>query len=216
MHSGAEALATVAQHRAVAALRDVSALLYQHGRAYGTCGNYSIVLDRAPLRLLITASGKDKRQLAESDFLVVGEDGMPSAATDQKPSAEALLHTTLAAWPSVGSVLHTHSIWNTLLSEWFAGRGAVRIAGYEFLKGLAGITTHETAVEVPIFENTQDMTALAAQLRSRLNPADPPPHAFLIRGHGLYAWGRDLAEARRHVEVLEFLFELVGRRDARG
>jgi len=201
---------------AIAALQDVSSLLYQHGWAYGTCGNYSIVFDRSPLRLLITASGKDKRQLAETDFLVVGDDGKPIAQTDQKPSAETLLHTTLAAWPTVGGVLHTHSIWNTLLSDRFFEHGSVRIAGYEFLKGLAGITTHETAVEIPIFENTQDMSALAAQLRARLNPSDPPPHAFLIRNHGLYAWGRDLAEARRHVEVLEFLFEVVGRRDARG
>ena len=40
----------------------------------------------------------------------------------------------------------------------------------------------------------------------------PNAHGFLIRRHGLYTWGRDLAEAKRQVEILEFLFEVMGRK----
>lgn len=202
--------------RIVAASRDlrrVARLLYDRGWAFGTSGNYSIVLSRRPLRLLITASGRDKRRLTHADFVLVDESGAPLDRAAPQPSAETLLHVVLAQRDGVGSILHTHSIWNTLLSDVHAPRGALRVEGYEMLKGLAGITTHATAVEIPVFENTQHIPELAAQLRERLaSRGDASPPAFLIRNHGLYTWGRDLAEACRHVEILEFLFEVAGRR----
>jgi methylthioribulose-1-phosphate dehydratase len=85
------------------------------------------------------------------------------------------------------------------------------------LKGLEGITTHDTHEDVPIFANTQDMRELSARIRGRFAgldfaaPGRPPVHGFLIARHGLYTWGRDLAEARRHIEIYEFLFECVAR-----
>ena len=85
------------------------------------------------------------------------------------------------------------------------------------LKGLDGIRSHETFEEVPIFANSQDIADLSSRIRRRFatpewrNPARPPFHGFLLARHGLYTWGRDLAEARRHVEIFEFLFEVVGR-----
>ena len=199
---------------AVRALQDVSALLYERGWAFGTSGNYSVVLDRAPLRLLVTASGKDKRRLADGDFVIVDHAGAPLPNQSEKPSAETLLHTTLAqSIAGIGAILHVHSVWNTVLSDAYFERRELPIRGYEMLKGLAGITTHACEVNVPIFDNTQDIPALASELRARLE-SDPAAlrHAFLIRGHGLYTWGRDLLEARRHVEILEFLFEVTGRR----
>ena len=198
----------------IRALQDVSSLLYERGLASGTSGNYSIVLDRAPLRLLVTASGKDKRRLADADFVIVDQDGAPIAGQVEKPSAETLLHTTLAqSIDEVGAILHVHSVWNTVLSDAYFERRVLPIRGYEMLKGLSGITTHAGEIHVPIFDNTQDIPALAAQVREKLgSDAASMQHAFLIRGHGLYTWGRDLAEARRHVEILEFLFEVTGRR----
>lgn len=194
------------------ALRDVSSLFYERGWAFGTSGNYSVVLRPRPLRLLVTASGRDKRRLSDDDFVLVDESGLALDPAAPRPSAETLLHVVLAQRGGVGAVLHVHTIWNTLLSDLHAARGAVRIEGYEMLKGLAGIRTHETALDVPIFENTQDIPALAAQVQAHIaRRGDGPPHAFLIRRHGLYTWGADLAEARRHVEILEFLFEVVGR-----
>lgn len=196
-----------------AALQETSALLYDRGWAFGTSGNYSIVLSRDPLRLLITASGRDKRKLSDLDFTVVDETGdSVEPATSPKPSAETLLHIMLARRPDVGAVLHTHSVWNTVLSSRFAATGRLEIAGLEMLKGLAGVTTHDTRVSIPVFANSQDIAALAQQVRHAdcvVNHV--PPHAFLIAGHGLYTWGRDINEARRHVEILEFLFEVYGR-----
>lgn len=195
-----------------------------HGRGWslGTSSNYSIVVSREPLELLVTVSGKDKSALGRDDFVRVDAEGRVADGSERRSSAETLLHCTIAELiPSVGAVLHTHSPWGTILSgaDLPAGAavGCLRIAGYEMLKGLDGITTHDTLEEVPIFANTQDMRELSARIRADwagldfANSGRPPLHGFLIARHGLYTWGRDLAEARRHIEIFEFLFECVAR-----
>jgi len=184
-----------------------------HGRGWslGTSSNYSVVVGRAPLELLITVSGKDKSALAPEDFVRVDAAGRPCDGSGRKSSAETLLHCTIAELlPGVGAILHTHSVAATLLSGADEASGAVRIAGYEMLKGLEGITTHDTVVEIPVLPNSQDMTALAVGLRPLLDGAAgrPRPHGFLLARHGLYTWGASLEEARRHVEILEFLFDV--------
>ena len=202
-----------AVHAAVEALRDVAALFWQQGWSRGTSSNYSIVLNRDPFRLLLTASGKDKRRLKSTDFVVVDAAGKPVATTEERPSAETGLHLVLAGQPNVGSVLHTHSVWGTLLSELYAAADGFHIEGYEMLKGLTGVRTHEHREWVPIFPNTQDIPALARKIAKRLlDPIHTLTYGFLIRGHGLYTWGRDVEQARQHVEIFEFLFEVVARR----
>jgi len=100
-----------------------------------------------------------------------------------------------------------------VLSDYFYPQGGFELSGYEMLKGLEGIATHETSAWVEIFDNTQDIPALAEQVAGRMNDAaDSLQYGYLIRRHGLYTWGRDLEEARRHVEIFEFLFECVARR----
>jgi methylthioribulose-1-phosphate dehydratase len=195
------------------ALQSIGRIFYERGWSLATSSNYSVVVERDPLRLLLTASGKHKGQLTPHDFVLVDQHGRAVEAGSPKPSAETLLHCVLAKLSGVGSILHTHSVWSTLLSDVHHAAGGLVIEGYEMLKGLEGIKTHEHRLEVPIFENTQDIPALAAELVERLaDPSSAPSHAFLIRRHGLYTWGRDVDEARRHVEALEFLFEVVARR----
>lgn len=195
-----------------AALIETGAQFYARGWSYATSSNYSVRLSRDPLRLLITASGRDKGRLTSGDFVVVDENGRAVDEAHPKPSAETLLHVVAAQREEIGAVLHTHSVWNTLLSERFAKSGAVTLTGYEMQKGLAGITSHEEKIRLEIFANTQDIPALAETAATRLaDPSNPLRHGYLIRGHGLYTWGRDLVEARRHVEALEFLFEVIGR-----
>jgi methylthioribulose-1-phosphate dehydratase len=194
-------------------LRRIGARFYRRGWADGTGGNYSVVTSRDPLRLLITASGRHKGALGPGDFVEVDERGRQTDPSALRPSAETLLHVVLAGQPDVGAVLHTHSIWATLLSDLFHEEGAVAIEGYEMLKGLAGISTHEQRLALEIFENSQDIPALAGRVRARLTDVPKPlRYGFLLRRHGLYTWARDLDDALRHVEILEFLFESVGRR----
>jgi methylthioribulose-1-phosphate dehydratase len=195
------------------ALREVGAMLWQRGWSVGTSSNYSVVIQREPLELLLTASGKDKGRLTRADFVRVDAKGKATADGQPKSSAETQLHVVAAQQPGVGAVLHTHSVWSTVLSDYFYPQGGFELAGYEMLKGLEGIATHDTSAWVEIFDNTQNIPALAEQVRDRMNDAaDPLQYGYLIRRHGLYTWGRDLDEARRHVEIFEFLFECVARR----
>lgn len=193
-------------------LQSVGNHFWTRGWSLGTSSNYSVVVERDPTKLLITASGKDKGHLGKADFVLVDDQGVPTQPNQQKSSAETLLHCLAARQMNAGSVLHTHSIWGTLLSQHFFALGGIRLHGFEMLKGLDGITTHEADCWLPIFDNTQDIPKLAAQVEAYRNAnPDRKMWGYLIRQHGLYTWGKDLAEASRHIEVIEFLLECVGR-----
>ena len=190
-------------------VRDLAA----QGWCQGTGGNFSATLSREPLRLLITRSGLHKRHLGPDGLMIVGPGGKAVDGETSRPSAEAALHAVIVERTGAASVLHVHSVANTLLGEHYADRGGFTLRGYEMLKGLEGITTHEAEVFMPVLRNSQDMPALAEEL-DRLFAERPEAHGFLLAGHGLYTWGASLEQAHRHVEILEFLFECVARRTA--
>lgn len=175
--------------------------LAQAGWTPATSSNFSRRLDDR--HAAITVSGRDKGRLKEDDIMVVDFDGA-AVGSDHRPSAETLLHTQLyRRFPDIGCILHTHSPTQTIASRLFADAGHVRLEGYELLKAFAGNQTHEMSVDVPVLPNSQDMTELSAQVEALLDAG--PMWGYLIDGHGLYAWGRDMAEARRHLEAFEFL-----------
>jgi methylthioribulose-1-phosphate dehydratase len=182
-----------------------------HARGWvaATSGNFSAVLTHQPLRLAITPSGVDKGSLAPEEILEIDGRGVVVLGSG-RPSAETALHLAVVRARSAGAVAHTHSPWATALSEACAREGQVVIEGYEMLKALAGVSTHEHREVVPIVENTQDWGAGAREVEETLGRA-PGVHAFLIRRHGLYTWGADVAEAGRHLAALEFLLEVQGR-----
>ena len=177
-----------------------------------TSGNFSVrPFPAEPARILITASGLDKGAITAGDLLEVDEDGRMIAG-EGKPSAETGLHTVIYRdRPDARAILHVHSTWNTLLSGRFVYAGYLEIQGYELLKGLSGVNTHEHRERIPIIENTQDYDKLSVELAVTLNQF-PAAHGVLLSRHGLYTWGQSVAEARRHLEALEFLFEVEGRR----
>ena len=190
-------------------LAEIGRCFYTRGWVLGTSGNFSAVVRHEPLRLAITASGLDKGALTEAGILEIDASARVIIG-EGRPSDEAKLHLAIVRARAAGAVLHTHSVWSTLLSDTRAAYGGIEINGYEMLKGLAGVRTHEHDEYLPIIENSQDMDALSASATNTL-ATHPDAHGFLIRGHGLYTWGKDLDEARRHVEIFEFLLEVVGR-----
>jgi methylthioribulose-1-phosphate dehydratase len=200
-------------NEAVARLIRIGQRFDARGWVLGTSGNFSIVIDEAPLRLAITRSGTSKGDLTASDILEVDAQGTSIGATAGMPSAETRLHIEIIHARPASAVLHTHSVWSTLVSDRLAPRGGVEIKGYEMLKGLAGVTTHEHREWIPILENDQDMPRLAEKIGTTLR-GNADCHAFLLRRHGLYTWGATVAEAVRHVEIVEFLVESVGRKEA--
>jgi methylthioribulose-1-phosphate dehydratase len=192
-----------------AELAEIGRQCYARDWALGTSGNFSAVVNRDPLRLAITTSGVDKGTLTVAEIVEIDEHGKVVAGSG-RPSAEASLHLAIARARGAGAVLHTHSIWSTILSD-AATEGGLAIEGYEMLKGLDGVGTHEHREWLPILDNTQDWAAAVPQVEAILTE-HPNAHGFLIRRHGLYTWGRDLAEAKRQVEILEFLFEVMARK----
>jgi methylthioribulose-1-phosphate dehydratase len=173
-----------------------------HSRGWvpASAGNFSARLSGESCG--VTVSGRHKGELAAADFMVVDLQGR--ALSKGKSSAETLLHCQLyRRFPGTGAVLHTHSPASTVLSR---THDSIRLENYELLKIFEGIETHETAVEVPVFENDQDIARLARVVDAQM-ATGRAHHAYLIRGHGLYAWGPTVAHARHRVEALEFLFE---------
>jgi methylthioribulose-1-phosphate dehydratase len=163
-----------------------------------TAGNFSVRIDEG--RVAITRSGADKGELADSDILVLPLDKPPPRAA----SAEAPIHWAFyKRMPETGAIAHAHPPATTLLSMLPGAEPALHLQGYELLKALPGITTHETRLDVPVLANTQDMTGLAERLD--WIPATP---ALILSGHGIYTWGRDARSAFRHMEALEYMFDL--------
>lgn len=215
------------------ALAAMSHRCYARGWAFGTSGNFSAVISRRPFRLAITASARDKRALRPADIVTVDAEGTivrprqgrpasarrgdvrrasarSAEASRRRPSAETLLHLTIARVRQAGAIVHTHSVWSTVLSDLHASAGGLSVDGYEMLKGLHGVRSHEDREWIPILENDQDMPRLARGMGEILE-RHGDARALLLRRHGLYTWGDTLTDAERHLEILEFLFETLGR-----
>ena len=182
---------------------------YSRGWALGTSGNLSAVVDRDPLRLALTVSGVDKGKLTPDQLLLIDE-GQNVIHGTGRPSAEARLHLAVARLKGAGAVLHTHSVWSSILSEMDGDQSGLTIEGYEMLKGLEGIESHNHREWLPILENSQDYEALAPQRGKSIDGPSRFPRVLAATSR-LYTWGRDLTEAKRHVEILEFLMEVIGR-----
>ena len=181
----------------------------------GTSGNLSILIEPTRLRsdepmkdkenftFLITASSKDKGELTEGDFLLVNEEGNPTQFSSLKPSAETLLHSAIYKNTEANTIYHVHTTNVTLLSMKETESSSISFSNLEMIKGL-GFKTHDVIVNIPIIDNSQDMKYIASIAPSYIDERVP---GLILRGHGIYAWGKTPEEAKRHVEIFEFLFE---------
>ena len=155
----------------------------------------------------ISSTGIDKGHFTAANLMIINAAGEPLPDYGHlKPSAETLLHTMLYEDEGVNSIMHTHSVSSTVISRRMSDKGGVWLRGYEVLKGLKGITTHKEEVFIPIFANSQDIRTLSKEIQEYMK-TNPTIYGFLLESHGLYSWGSSTLEAKRHIEVLEFLFE---------
>ncbi len=190
--------------QAAESIIDAGRFLYGRGWSPATSSNYSARIDED--HIAITVSGRHKGELGAGDVMVVDLDGQP-VQSQCRSSAETRLHTVLyELFPDVGAVLHTHSVNATVLSRVLPPQQSLQLQGYELQKAFPGHDTHEDTLVVPVFDNAQDIPQLAERTKQwfRDHPDQP---GYLIRGHGLYTWGRTMADCLRHVEAFEFLFE---------
>jgi methylthioribulose-1-phosphate dehydratase len=184
------------------AIADAARELAAFGWTPATSSNFSMRIDDD--LAAITISGRDKGRLGRDDIMVIDMDGK-AVGSDHRPSAETGLHTQIyRRFPEANVVLHTHSRTQSVASRLFASAGRVRFEGWELQKAISGYTTHESVLDIPVFPNTQHMPELEARVDTWID-SGKPLYAYLIDGHGIYTWGRDMAETRRHIEALEFL-----------
>ena len=178
--------------------------IHQRGWCDGTGGNFSVVLQHQPLQLLMAPSGVDKGQVPADQLLVVDERGKVLTG-EGKASAETALHLRIVKATQAGAVLHTHSVAGTVLSRHYEDKRGIALEGWEMLKGLDGINTHASSINIPVISNSQSMHELGEAVAPFLETS---PCGFLVAGHGLYAWGADLDASKRHLEILEFLLKV--------
>lgn len=201
--SGVDALELKA---AGAALAVEARRFSEYGWMRGTSGNLSLVLRRDPLLLAVTASGLDKSGLTDADVVLVDGAGVRADAADPRPpSAEAGLHAHIAARTGAGAVFHVHALDAVVAGHRWPG--GVELRDLEMLKGI-GHRAHGERVVVPVIANDQNMAVEAARFDSVYEPAtpgSPDVPALIVSGHGMYAWGEDVAAARRHLEIAEWL-----------
>lgn len=183
------------------ALCDVARVFGERQWCLATSGNFSLRIDAS--HCLITRSGTDKSQLSPDDLMICDLDGVPAEA-GARPSAETPLHICLYKLDErIGAILHTHSVTSTVVSR--ADDSDLVVQGFEMQKAIDGVKTHDDRFIIPVLANTQDMAELAGRVRERFALGHLRSCGFLVRGHGLYGWGANLAAAKRHVEGLEFL-----------
>ncbi|MUT65433.1 methylthioribulose 1-phosphate dehydratase [Paenibacillus sp. NEAU-GSW1] len=198
------------KQKAFADLREVKELFASRGWFPGTSGNLSVrVGNFAPddFHFAVTASGKDKTVHTPEDYLIVDQNGKPCEATSLRPSAETLIHTEIYRLTRAGAIFHIHSVYNSIVSEWFWDRKAVPVTAVELIKGL-NIWDEDAHIDIPIVSNYADIPRIVPEVTASLNPRIP---GVLLRNHGIYAWGANAFEAKRHIEAFEFLFEYVYR-----
>lgn len=199
-----------AKQQVLSELSAIKADFAARGFFPGTSGNLSMrVGPHTPeeFSFAVTASGKDKSKTTPEDFLFVDQNGKPCENTSLKPSAETLIHCEIYKLTGCGAIFHIHSVFNSLVSELFWERRAVPIEGVELIKAF-NIWDEEAVIDVPILSNFTDVPRIVPEVTERIDQRIP---GILLRKHGIYAWGRDAFEAKRHLEAFEFLFEYVYR-----
>jgi methylthioribulose-1-phosphate dehydratase len=208
-HSRSEKVPRVPFRTLAREIAEIGRSFYSRGWVLGTSGNLSAVVRQDPLLLAITASGFDKGSLTPAQILEIDAEERVVRGRF-KPSREVAIHLAIIRARGAGAVFHTHSPWGTILSETHASDGGVELRGYEMLKGLEGVHSHEHAERLPILENSQNMKGIATEVADLLEK-QPEIHGLLLRKHGLYTWGATPREAKRHVEIIEFLMEVLVR-----
>jgi methylthioribulose-1-phosphate dehydratase len=198
------------KQRAFAELREVKANLAAKGWFPATSGNLSIRVgefEAKDFTFAITSSGKDKSVHTPEDFLLVNEKGMPTEVTSLKPSAETLIHCEIYRLTGAGAIFHVHTVFNNLISELFWERGTIPVDGVELIKGF-NIWEEDVQIEIPILPNYAEIPRIAELVEEAIVPRIP---GIVLRKHGIYAWGANSFEAKRHLEAFEYLFEYVYR-----
>lgn len=175
---------------------------HQKGWSPATSTNYSFIEND---QIWVSRSGVDKSEFSENDFIPIDNAGKVKVPFEGiKPSDETMIHVLIyRLFPEAKVILHSHSKNPVLIS--MKHKAHFMVQNYEVQKGFSGIQTHDCQVQIPIFDNAQEMCYFEEVLTER--KSEIKQHCFIIRQHGTYAWGENLFAAKRHLETLDYLCE---------
>ncbi len=184
-------------------------LFYDKGWVSGTGGGICATLDE-PDRLLLAPTGVHKELVRPEDLFVVSI--ASGAVLDEpsgglRPSECAPIFRAIVANRGAGSVVHSHGLPAVLAADLTNTEPHVVIERLEMLKGLPGVSNTDRHL-VPVIANTEREPELTGEVeRALADPRYAAARAILVRDHGVYIWGDDIWEAKKHTEVYHFLFE---------
>ena len=180
------------------------------GHNPATSGNYSLRSKTRPEIALVSESGIDKSKFTEDNFLPLYFETRKMhpdySDSGRKSSDETDIHLSLYQITNANCVLHSHLLDSILFADLFKDLPYATIEGLELLKGFKGIKTHDLKINIPCFDNTQDIALLAEQIKPSIL-SQKNNYGLLLRGHGVYVWGESVEEAKRHLEVFEYIFK---------
>ncbi|KAK3054332.1 Methylthioribulose-1-phosphate dehydratase [Extremus antarcticus] len=206
---------------------------YNFGWVTGTGGGVSI---KHGDHVYIAPSGVQKELMKPTDMFVMDYKSgeylrRPEA---HKPSACTPLFMAAFTKRGAGCCIHTHSQWAVLVTlicesgmQYHGNTKVFAIKEIEQIKGIsrggygntnpkdeileggrkAGNLGYFDTLRIPIIENTAHEEDLRESLEKAIEEW-PETTAVLVRRHGLYVWGKDVAQAKTQCESLDYLFQL--------
>lgn len=186
-------------------LIEAAALFYEKNWMVGTAGNLSARLNDNSF--WITASGKNKGELTEKDFIRIALDGtiLEQPTSEIKPSAETSIHQAIyTCFPDAKACYHVHSIEANIVSR-FTEKNTLKLPPIEMLKGL-GIWEENPHIEMPLFDNHFHVPDIAAEITQTFSSNPPKVPLLLIRNHGITVWANSPTTARNYIEIIEYIF----------
>ena len=182
---------------------------YDRKWMYGTAGNLSARTSNDSI--WITASGQNKGELTQEHFLKVDLSGKILYSPPKlRPSAETSIHTAVyKKYPDMYACLHVHMLESNWVCEDYSDN-KIPLAKLEMLKGFGWKPSMGTPC-IHVIENFEYVPKIAEEMDTILSPNDIIP-GFLIRGHGITAWGKNIQEARNRLELFSYIFSFMCRR----
>ncbi|MBK8247605.1 MAG: L-ribulose-5-phosphate 4-epimerase AraD [Gemmatimonadetes bacterium] len=192
-----------ARGRATRALREATCAanieLFTRGLAHFTFGNASAV-DRERGLIVIKPSGVPYDRLTAARMVVTDLDGRVIEGS-LRPSSDLPTHAALfAAFPGIGGVAHTHSLYATAFAQ---ARRAIPCLGTthaDYFHGAVPVTRPLSARAVATDYERRTGEAIIARFRA-LDPMAIP--AVLVANHAPFTWGATVQAAVDHAAYLE-------------
>jgi len=179
--------------------------LVKAGLVIQTWGNASGI-DRRRGLVVIKPSGVPYDGMMPKHMVVVSLQNGKVVEGRLKPSSDTATHLVLyRAFPSIGGIVHTHSLYATAWAQAKKGLPAYGTTQADYWHGEVPCTRLLTTAELQSDYEANTGHIIVERFK-QLDPSEHP--AVLVASHGPFAWGKNVADAVHNADVLEFIARL--------